>query len=358
MYQQERILLDPSIQCPDAIEFSNELSRKVIGQEEAVAKTTDIIQKFMGGLNDSDKPVGSLLLLGPTGTGKTKLVESVCEILFSSPKGMIRIDCGEFKHSHEMAKIIGAPPGYVGHSDSKTQITQEKLDRTHNEEIKLSVLLFDEIEKAHEDFWDLLLGILDKGRLTDSRGNVIDLTRTIIFMTSNLGAREVNNSLNGGIGFSNATYSNDKIGKISTEAATKRFNPEFMNRLDHVITFHMLTDVVLADILEIEKNKIQKRILNSRQAIKFVFTMSDEVKKYILKEGTSEKYGARFLQRILSKFISTPLCNIMLTAQVETGDLIEIDMKDDHLVFHKIPIEIVSESNDDIYKNFKKAVSV
>lgn len=356
MYQQEKILLNPHLRCPDAVEFAGELSKRVIGQEEAVEKTTDVVQQFMAGLNDPNKPVGSVLLLGPTGTGKTRLVEAVCEVLFSNPKGMVRIDCAEFQHSHEIAKIIGAPPGYVGHSESRTQISQERLDRTHNEEVKLSVLLLDEIEKAHEDFWELLLGILDKARLTDSRGNVIDLTHTLIFMTSNLGAREVALATDGGIGFTTAPYTTSEIRRISANAASKKFSPEFINRLDHIISFRHLTDQALSDILEIEKNKIQKRLLDSKQAAKFVFILSDEVKEYILKEGTSDKYGARYLQRTLAKLIVTPLCNLILTSQVELGDLVEVSLVEDRLIFYRIPAKMISESDNDKWKDFKKAV--
>lgn len=357
MYQEDRIPLDPSLRCPDAVEFEEELRKRVVGQEEAVIKITEVVQRFMADYNDATRPVGNLLLLGPTGTGKTRVVEAVCEVMFGSADMMIRIDCGEFKHGHETAKILGAPPGYTGHKESGTQITQEKLDKTHTPEVKLSVLLLDEIEKAHENFWEMLLGILDKGRMTDALGRVIDFTHTIIFMTSNLGAREVIDAMQGGMGFvSGADASDGRIEKISSDAASKRFTPEFMNRLDHVITFKHLSKEALARILDIESGKIQKRVLDSKQESKYVFTCLPEFKAHVLAEGTSKKYGARYLKRTLEKYIVNSLVGFVLTAQIETGDLVEIGYKDSKITYARVPAKIIARSHNDEWKDFKRAV--
>ena len=346
--KHEHIPLDPSLRCSDAMEFETELRKRVIGQEEAITKTTETLQRFMAGLNDPTHPVGNILLLGPTGTGKTRLVEAVCEIMFGTPKGMIRIDCAEFQQSHETAKILGAPPGYVGHSDSTSQITQKKLDRTHTEATKLSVMLFDEIEKAHQNFWELLLGILDKARLTDNRGEVVNFSNTLMFMTSNLGAREVVKALDGGIGFIDAgAVSDDRVRKISGDAAAKKFSPEFMNRLDQIITFQHLTPPALSSILEIESGLIQKRILDSERTPKFVFSFSDPVKAHLIREGTSTKYGARYLKRTLDKLVVDPLSTFVLTNQVSLGDLVEVDLVGEKLTFHKVPAGVIAESEDD-----------
>jgi ATP-dependent Clp protease ATP-binding subunit ClpA len=355
--KQERIPLDLSLRCSDVIEFETELRRKVVGQEEAVIKTTEIIQRFIAGLNDASHPVGSLLLLGPTGTGKTRLVEAVCEVMFGTSNDMLRIDCAEFQQSHEVAKILGAPPGYVGHNESGGLISQKKLDKTHTDHVKLSVILFDEIEKAHANFWDLLLGILDKARLTDNHGEPIDFHRTLIFMTSNSGAREMVEAVEGGIGFiSNEFTSAERMKVISSNAASKKFSPEFINRLDHIITFQHLSDEVLAGILEVESNLIQKRILDSERTPKFVFVCSDRAKTRLIEQGTSMKFGARYLKRTLDKYVVDPLSTFVLTHQVCLGDLVEIDYVDTKFTFHKIPARVIAESNDDEYRDFKKAI--
>lgn len=356
MYKGERIPLDPSLRCTDAVEFESELRRRVVGQEEAIIKVTEAVQKFMAGLNDDTRPVANILLLGPTGTGKTKLVEAVAEVLFGNATSMIKIDCAEFKQSHETSKILGAPPGYLGHKETKPRITQEKLDASHNDNVKLSILLFDEIEKAHDNFWELLLGILDKGKLVDNVGNTIDFTKTLIFMTSNLGAREVVEAMEGGIGFiSSAVEDDTSLAKISEESAAKRFSPEFMNRLDHIITFKHLTAEELAKILEIETGHIQKRILTSKQIAKFVFALSDEAKAMLLKEGTSKKYGARYLKRTLEKYLVGPMSNFVLTSQVALGDLVEVSIQGGGFKFHKVPADVIAESGNDEWKDFRKA---
>lgn len=307
-------------------------------------------------MNDPERPVGCVLLLGPTGTGKTRLVEAVCEVMFADAKGLVKIDCGEFKHSHEMSKIIGAPPGYLGHDSANKQITQERLNKTHNDEVKLSVLLFDEIEKAHPDFWDFLLGTLDKGRFTDNKGSEINLTHTLIFMTSNLGAREVQDSLDGGIGFiTPVEIDPSNTQRISEVVAKKKFTPEFMNRLDHIITFQHLNDAALAEIVNIEINHIQRRILTSDVEAKFAMTCSAEVKKFLLSKGIDQKYGARHLKRTLEKYLVNPLVSLILTAQIALGDLIEVVLVDDTIKFYKIPANILAELKDDEWKDFKKA---
>lgn len=356
-HAREKVPLDTTLRCADAIEFETQLRRRVVGQEEAVIKTTETIQTFMAGFNDSDRPVGNILLLGPTGVGKTHLVEAVAEIMFGDIKKMVRIDCSEFQQSHETAKILGAPPGYIGHKESGCQITQEKLDVTHNDNVKLSVLLFDEIEKAHDNFWEMLLGILDKGRLTDSQGKVIDFTHTMIFMTSNLGAKEIVSALEGGIGFaSKVDISDTRLKKISGDAAAKKFSPEFMNRLDQVITFQHLNEEALRNILEIELGHIQKRILSSSTMTKFAFICSDSAKTFLLEKGTNNTYGARYLKRTLEKHIVIPISNFVLTAQLELGDLVEVTMLNGHLVFNKIPAALVAENGNDEWKDFRRAI--
>src|SRR3954451_24770044 len=193
--------LDPSLRSSDATDFEAGLRRKIVGQDPALEKVAEIYQLFLAGLNPPSRPVGNLLFLGPTGSGKTRVVEAVAEALFGDPRALIKIDCAEFQHSHEIAKLIGSPPGYLGHRETHPLLTQEALNQWHTEKLKLSLLLFDEIEKASDALWQLLLGILDKATLTLGDNRRVDMSSCIIFMTSNLGAAEMNDMIMGGMGF-------------------------------------------------------------------------------------------------------------------------------------------------------------
>src|SRR5881394_2131782 len=193
--------LDPTRRSGDAMDFENALRRKIVGQDPAIEKVTEIYQMFLAGLNAPGRPVGNLLFLGPTGSGKTRVVEAIAESLFGDPRACIKIDCAEFQHSHEIAKLIGSPPGYLGHRETHPLLTQEALNQWHTEKLKLSLLLFDEIEKASDSLWQLLLGILDKATLTLGDNRRVDLSQCIIIMTSNLGAGEMTSLVDGGFGF-------------------------------------------------------------------------------------------------------------------------------------------------------------
>src|SRR5437868_5615118 len=247
--------LDPNRRSSDARDFDNSLHRKIVGQEQAVEKVVEIYQMFLAGLNPPGRPVGNLLFLGPTGSGKTRVVEAMSEALFGDARACIKIDCAEFQHSHEIAKLIGSPPGYLGHRETHPLLTQEALNQWHTEKLKLSILLFDEIEKASDALWQLLLGILDKATLTLGDNRRVDLSQCIIIMTSNLGACEMSNLVGGGFGFSRVqalldTKLDDKISRTAVEAARRKFTPEFMNRIDKVVVFKTLRSEHLERILE------------------------------------------------------------------------------------------------------------
>src|SRR3979409_938925 len=230
----EHILpLDPSQRSTDTLEFQTALRSKIVGQEEGVQALVDLFQVFCAGLNSPGRPVGNLLFLGPTGSGKTRIVEAAAEILFSDARAVIKVDCAEFQHSHEIAKLIGSPPGYLGHRETHPLLTQEALNQWHTEKLKLSILLFDEIEKASDSLWQLLLGILDKATLTLGDNRRVDLSNCIIIMTSNLGATEMTGLVNGGLGFAPKTVQVDssldeKINRTAVDAARRKFSPEFM----------------------------------------------------------------------------------------------------------------------------------
>src|SRR5712692_10135446 len=195
------LILDSTLHSPEAVEFEEALRAKIVRQEEAVRAMVDVFQVFCAGLNSPGRPVGSFLFLGPTGSGKTRIVEAAAEILFGDSRAVIKVDCGEFQHSQEISKLIGSPPGYLGHRETHPLINQEGLAASHTEKLKLSFLLFDEIEKASDALWQLLLGMLDKATLTLGDNRRVDLSQTVIFMTSNLGGTEITELMQGGMGF-------------------------------------------------------------------------------------------------------------------------------------------------------------
>src|SRR5208282_378309 len=245
--------LDPMRRSSAAAEFEDALRRKVVGQDQAIEKVVEIYQMFLAGLNPPGRPVGNLLFLGPTGSGKTRVVEAMSEALFGDARACIKIDCAEFQHSHEIAKLIGSPPGYLGHRETHPLLTQEALNQWFTEKLKLSILLFDEIEKASDSLWQLLLGILDKATLTLGDNRRVDLSQCIIVLTSNLGAREMSNLVHGGLGFAPKAVEvdnnfDDKIQRTAVEAARRKFTPEFMNRIDKTVVFKTLRDEHLSQI--------------------------------------------------------------------------------------------------------------
>ncbi len=326
--------LDPMLRSKDATEFANALHRKIVGQEQAVENVAEIYQMFMVGLNPPGRPVGNLLFLGPTGSGKTRVVEAMAQSLFGDARACIKIDCGELQHSHEIAKLIGSPPGYLGHRETHPLLTQEAINQWHTEKLKLSLLLFDEIEKASDALWRLLLGILDKATLTLGDNRRVDLSQCIIIMTSNLGAREMSNLVHRRLGFSQKLDVvedgfDEKIDRTAVEAARRKFTPEFMNRIDKVVVFKTLRPEHLQQILEIELGMVQQRLLMTAGANQFFFSCTRAVKNFLLAEGTDPRYGARHLKRAIEKNVVAPLANLVATAQLKLGDLVQIDLNPD-----------------------------
>jgi len=324
--------LDPTRRSNEARDFETALRRKIVGQDAAVEKVVEIYQMYLAGLNPPGRPVGNLLFLGPTGSGKTRVVEAMSESLFGDARACIKIDCAEFQHSHEIAKLIGSPPGYLGHRETHPLLTQEALNQWHTEKLKLSILLFDEIEKASDALWQLLLGILDKATLTLGDNRRVDLSQCIIIMTSNLGACEMTHLVEGGLGFAGRKANqldaslDDKIDRTAVEAARRKFTPEFMNRIDKVVVFKTLRSEHLQQILEIELGMVQQRVLMAAAANQFVFNCTPNVKGFLLQEGTDPKYGARHLKRAIERHLVFPLANLVATGQVKLGDFIRVDM--------------------------------
>ena len=331
----EHILpLDPTQRSTDTLEFQTALRSKIVGQDEGLQALVDLYQVFCAGLNSPGRPVGNLLFLGPTGSGKTRIVEAGAEILFGDARSLIKVDCAEFQHSHEIAKLIGSPPGYLGHRETHPLITQEELAKSHTDKLKLSFLLFDEIEKASDALWQLLLGILDKATLTLGDNRRVDLSQTVIFLTSNLGGGEITELMHGGMGFVQPADKPDagldqKVERTAVEAARRKFSPEFMNRLDKVVVFHPLRREQLEEVLDIELGQVQQRVLETAKG-QFLFRVTSAGRDFLLKEGTDQRYGARHLKRAIERHVVYPLANLLATEQVHLGDLVCIDWDREH----------------------------
>src|SRR5712692_3444836 len=306
---RSRQRLDPTLHGYEARGFQKALRGKIVGQEEGVRAVVDLFQVFTAGMSSTGRPVGNLLFLGPTGSGKTRIVEAAAEILFGDSRAVIKVDCAEFQHSHEIAKLIGSPPGYLGHRETAPMLTQENLDKYHSEQDKLTFVLFDEIEKASDALWQLLLGILDKATLTLGDNRKVDFSRCMIFLTSNLGAKEMSELITGSIGFAPARGKrmleddvDQKIYRTASEAAKRKFSPEFMNRIDKVVVFRSLKEYHLKLILDLELGQVQNRVMKGTGE-KFVFKCTDEAKNFLLGEGIDFKYGARHLKRAIERFL-------------------------------------------------------
>ena len=351
--------LDPTQRSVESRDFEAGLRRKIVGQDEAVQAVVDLYQVFRAGLNSPGRPVGNLLFLGPTGAGKTRVVEATAEVLFGDPRAVIKVDCAEFQHSHEIAKLIGSPPGYLGHRETHPLITQEALAQYHTEKLKISFLLFDEIEKASDALWQLLLGILDKATLTLGDNRRVDLSQTMIFLTSNLGGSDITELMTGGMGFAPTVPADskprldEKVEKTASEAAKRKFAPEFMNRIDKMIVFHPLRAEQLEQILEIELGMVQQRVLETAKG-RFLFRVTQPAREFLLKEGTDLKYGARHLKRAIERRLVYPIANLLSTGQVCLGDVISVDCAGagDALTFMKeaegalIPMQVPQKTEE------------
>ena len=329
--------LNPAQTGLEAEKLDTDLHKRVVGQDEAIQQIISVYQTHLAGMSSPGRPIGNLLFLGPTGSGKTRLVEATAESLVGDAHAVLKIDCAEFQHSHEIAKLIGSPPGYLGHRETHPLLSQEVLNQYHTDKIQLSFVLFDEIEKASDALWNLLLGILDKATLTLGDNRRVDFSRALIFMTSNLGAAEMGSILRPNLGFAAGDCERKhaagivdealggKVMRAGVEAARRKFSPEFMNRIDKIVVFHPLGAPELRKILTIELNMVQQRIFTAANAAPFVFTLTEEAKDFLLLEGTDMKYGARHLKRAVDRHLVHPLSNLIATGQVRGGDLLRVD---------------------------------
>jgi ATP-dependent Clp protease ATP-binding subunit ClpB len=328
-------LLDPTKTGRPAQDLESKLRRLVVGQEEAIHEIVRTYQTHVAGLSPASRPIGNFLFLGPTGSGKTRLVEVTAQSLLNNPRAVIKIDCAEYQHGHEIAKLIGSPPGYLGHRETHALLSQEALDQHHTEQVKISFVLFDEIEKASDALWNLLLGILDKGVLTLGDNRKVDFARSMVFLTSNLGASEMCSLTSPRLGFHSPALedsaSNNELGsrvsRIGVAAARRKFTPEFINRLDKIVVFQPLGQEELRRIVDIELEMVQERIQNAADR-SFVMNVTESAREFLLMEGTDSRYGARHLKRAIERLLVRPLANLIASGQIQRDDCIRVSHRD------------------------------
>jgi ATP-dependent Clp protease ATP-binding subunit ClpB len=320
------VALEPDRRSDDIQSFESELRRRIIGQDHAIDSLVYAFQGVRAGLVPERRPIRNFLFLGPTGSGKTRSVEALSEILFGSPDAVVKIDCGEFQHSHEIAKLIGSPPGYIGHRETPAMLTQARLDECHTAELRLTLVLFDEIEKANEALWQLLLGILDKGTLTLGDGQRVDFSKTIVFMTSNLGASEMQHAAEGTIGFvNNSGDTQENLTTIGMNAARKRFSPEFLNRLDEILVFHPLAVSQLRQVVTVELERLESRLKRATGS-EIILRLSDQAVEFLLERGTDSRYGARQLKRALEQYLVFPFSSLIETQQMGSAGTLNVGL--------------------------------
>src|SRR4030081_3002424 len=308
-------LLDPNKTGRQAEDLENQLRNLVVGQDEAIHQIVKAYQTHLAGLSPVGRPVGNFLFLGPTGSGKTRIVEATAESLLKDSRSVIKIDCAEFQHSPEIAKLIGSPPGYLGPRETHPLLSQETLNQYHTEKVKVSFVLFDEIEKASDALWNLLLGILDKATLTLGDNHKVDFSAAMVFLTSNLGAAEMSSLVSPRLGFhapsSEDTGNNAKLSaRISgagIAAARRKFTPEFINRLDKIVVFKSLGVEELRRIVDMELEMVQQPIQAPAGSKPFLVDVTDSAREFLLVEGTDFKYGARQLKRAIERLLVHPL---------------------------------------------------
>ena len=348
-----RVALDLLLRAPDSIILETELKKRVVGQDKAIDQIVHTFERQMTGLHRPRRPLGSMLFLGGTGVGKSLISEALADVLFGSPDALLRIDCAELQESQSVLKLIGSAPGYIGYSDKEEAmfISQTKLDAHMTEEWPISILVLDEIEKAHDNLFRLFLGILDKSTLALNNGKKIDFSKTLIIMTSNLGAEDISKYVDSKLGFSPIPRDQDNKVKLSitSKALKKKFSPEFINRIDQIINFENLEPHHYELILDIACSAIQKRIFTSTNTHPFSFFLDASARTYILSKGVSKEYGARELNRILDQEVVSKLASLVLTNQIEVGDEVYISYENDQLTFNR---SSTIESQEDGFSDF------
>lgn len=311
-------------------DVADRMANLLIGQSEAIGNIAPFVRMFQAGLSPEGRPVGVFLLLGPTGTGKTRTVEALAHALHGDERNLLRIDCGEFQMEHEVAKLIGAPPGYLGHRETQPVLTQARVNAASSERSGISLVLFDEVEKAAGSMTRLLLGILDKAALRLGDGNAVNFERSIVFLTSNLGAREMMKELSAGVGFGRNVQreaaDRDKLSGIALRAVRRRFSPEFVNRIDRIVTYNPLEPPSLKLILERQLAEVEGLIKSRLGQRAFALALTPGAKAFLLERGTSRESGARELRRAVQQHVLHPLAAMVTRGETQPQGRMRVEV--------------------------------
>lgn len=322
-----------------------QLAERIIGQPDSLEAIVPYVQMYQAGLAPEGRPAGVFLLLGPTGTGKTRTVEALAEVIHGSAKNVLRIDCGEYQMEHEVAKLIGAPPGYLGHRETQPVLTQMKLNQVMSDRANVAIVLFDEIEKAAPSLTRLLLGILDKGTLRLGDNTTVQFERTLIFMTSNLGAREMAREMRPTFGFeaidgaTTAPDDNGRLEEVAIAAVKRKFAPEFINRVDLMLTYRPLTGEAMEQILEIQLQDLANHIAKRLGDRCFYLQVPRRTRKFLLEQGTSTQYGARELKRTIHRHLMHPLAALVADGCIAPGMIVRCEVHSGGKRLDLIPME-------------------
>ena len=322
------LAMRPRFGSSGAGDLLEELMARVVGQPQALTQIVPYVQMHQAGLSPEGRPAGVFLLLGPTGTGKTRTVEALADVLHGREKHMLKVDCGEFQMEHEVAKLIGAPPGYLGHRETPPMLTQQKLGSVISESSDLALVLFDEIEKAAPSMTRLLMGVLDKAVLRLGDNSSVNFERTLIFLTSNLGAREMRDHIRPEFGFQAAVSgagSAHKLHQIGMGAVRRHFAPEFVNRIDTIVTYLPLSEEALADIVDLQIAALELHIESRLGERAFELDVSVAARRFLLDKGTSSEYGARELKRTILREVTQPLAAMVAKGEVAAEAMVRVD---------------------------------
>jgi ATP-dependent Clp protease ATP-binding subunit ClpB len=310
------------------LNLEDELHHRVIGQNEAVTAVADAIQRSRAGLADPNRPIASFIFLGPTGVGKTELAKALAAYLFDTEEAMVRIDMSEYMEKHAVSRLIGAPPGYVGYEEGG-QLTESIRRRPY------AVVLFDEIEKAHPDVFNVLLQILDDGRVTDAQGHTVDFKNTIVIMTSNIGSQYILD-----IAGDDSRY--EEMRSRVMEAMRNSFRPEFLNRIDEIIIFHALQQQELRQIVKLQIQRLEKRLSDRKMSLR----LSDAALDFLAEVGYDPVFGARPLKRAIQRELETQIAKSILRNEFNDGDTIFVDVENERLAFKRLPVEILTAQSN------------